>query len=604
MQKITFPRVSLWLVGLMFVLPFLSYHHRLPITSFYSEWIAAALGMGAMGLFVRNRYWLDMELPAVAFVPLGFIVILLMQMFVGNALFPEHNVLGASYFLWAALLMLLSRVLLRELGLSEVVETLAWFLVVGGILNAGIAVLQQFNINSFLDPVIVKKVRVPFANLAQPNHFSDYIVLALASLMLLLSRRRLTPWTAAAVGGVLLYVLSFSGSRSSWLYLGALTALSLFFFTVNRQAENKRLAISATFLFPIFILVQFLAPSSVVTPADNLFGLAGSKSDRLAIWLEAWQIFLQAPLLGVGFGEFAWNHFLLSGQVPDVIRGALFNHAHNIILQVLAEFGLLAALLLVYGISACLFRLIKVGVCTPEVWWVLALLSVLAIHSMLEYPLWYTYFLGVAAVLLGLAETRFFSLKMMRVGKSLSVLVLVLGGISLFNLVQNYSAFEGAFYGIGKNLSDRSDLEVIEENARKFVSQVMVVHRESLLSSYAEIAFSRGIVLDKDNLVAKLEVNTRAMHAAPINEIVFRQAILLALNGDDQAAERQFDLSAAAYPRDVEAIVFLLKRKVEQGERSLLALMRHGESWLLAHPEAVRKRASSLGKASVARNGT
>jgi len=608
MHKITFPRVSLWLVGLMFVVPFLSYHHLLPITSFYNEWIAAALGLAALSLFVLNRYWHDMELPIIALVPLGLVVVLLIQIPTDRIVFPEHSVLGASYLLWALLLMMLSRLLSRELGLPEVVETLAWFLLCGGILNAGIAVFQQFGIDSFLDAVIIKKARVPFANLAQPNHFSDYIALALASLLLLLSKRRLALGTALAVGGVLLYVLSFSGSRSSWLYVATIAVLSLLFFVVNGQAESRRLAIAGLLLLPGFALMQFLAPSTITTPTDHLFSLAGSKSDRIAIWLEAWKIFLQAPLLGVGFGEFAWNHFLLSEQASEVIRGSLFNHAHNIVMQVLAELGLPAALLLVGGIAAWLLRFVKAGAQTLEKWWVLALLSVLAIHSMLEYPLWYAYFLGVAAILLGLGETRFIRLDMQKAGRGLFVLLLVLGGMSLFNLVQNYSGFEGAFYGIGKNLSKKSDLEkadleTIEENARKFVSQVMLVHRESLLSSYAEIAVSRGIVLNKENLSGKLEVNGRAMQAAPINEIVFRQAILLGLNGEHQAAARQFDLAAAAYSRDAEVVVSLLKRKFLKGETGVLPLLQHGESWLRAHPEAVRKNAPAQGKEALSAVG-
>ena len=182
-QKITFPRVSLWLVGLMFVVPFLSYHHGLPIPSFYTEWIAATLGLAALTLFLRNRHWQDMELPIIALVPLGLIMVLLIQLPTDRIVFPERNILGASYLLWAAVLMLLSRVLTRELGLPEVVETLAWFLLCGGIMNAGIAIFQQFAVDSFLDPVILKRVRIPFANLGQANHFSDYIALALGSLM-------------------------------------------------------------------------------------------------------------------------------------------------------------------------------------------------------------------------------------------------------------------------------------------------------------------------------------------------------------------------------------------------------------------------------------
>lgn len=605
-RKITFPRVSLWLVGLMVVVPFLGYHHYLPIPSFYNEWIAAALGLAALSLFLRNRHWQDMELPVIALVPLGLIVVLLIQIPTDRIVFPERNILGTSYLLWAALLMLLSRMLARELGSSEVVETLAWFLLCGGVINAGIAIFQQFAVDSFLNPVIIKGTRVPFANLGQANHFSDYIALAFASLMLLFSRRRLALGTVLAAGGILLYVLPFSGSRSSWLYALALAGLSLWFFMRDKRDEHKRLLVAGGILLLGFALLQTkalaLIPSGVLTPTDNLFNLASSKSDRFAIWLEAWQIFLRAPLLGVGFGEFIWHHFLLSEQAPVVIRGSLYNHAHNIIMQVLAELGLPAAVLLVGGVFAWLLRLVKADTFTPEKWWVLALTSVLAIHSMLEYPLWYAHFLGVAAILLGVGETRCFSLNMQRVGRKLFVLLYILGGVSLFNLIQSYGGFERSFYGIGRHSSPQSGLNPAREKAEEFLRQVLLVHRESLLSSYAEIAITRSIVLDGNNLSNKLAVNGRAMHAMPMNEIVYRQAILLGMNNEHEAAIRQFDLAAAAHPTDAKAIVSLLeviaKRTPGLDKAESWPLLRHARTWLQAHPDPTEKEGAAQAKES------
>lgn len=607
MQKITFPRFSLWLLGLMFLLPFLVNHHGLPIPSFYGEWLAAALGLAALGLFLRNRYWQDMELPIIALVPLGLIVVLLIQIPTERIVFPERNILGASYLLWTVLLMMLSRTLTRELGLPEVAETLAWFLLCGGVVNAGIAVFQQLKIDTFLDPVILKGVRVPFANLAQPNHFSDYIALALGSSLSLYSKRRLTLGTALATGCLLLYALSFSGSRGSWLYLITFACLSLWFFIQDRRDEHRRLLVATILLLLGFALLQIkwlaLIPSNVYTPTDNLFNTAGSKSDRLAIWWEAWKMFLQAPLLGVGFGEFVWQHFLFSGQAPDEIRAGLYSHSHNIVMQVLAELGLPAALLLVVGVFTWLRRLIKADASTSEKWWVLALSSVLAIHSMLEYPLWYAYFLGVAVVLLGTGETRCFRLNMQRVGRKFFVLLCLLGGVSLYNLAHSYTGFENAFYGMWKNLPHQSGLDPRQEKLNEFARQIVLIHRESLLASYAEIAVSQGILLDKKNLLGKLAVNGRAMHGMPVNVIVYRQAILLELNGEHQAAARQFDLAAAAYPNEAQKVVLVLnmvlKRAVSPDQAGSWPLLRHAEAWVRAHDAAKKAGAAPVKESAV-----
>lgn len=601
-NKISFPRISLWLVGLMFVLPILGYHHLMPIPSFYNEWIAAALGLAALSVFLRNRYWQDMELPVIAFVPLGLIVLMLIQIPMDRIVFPERNILGASYLLWAVLLLLLARMLRRELGLPEVVETLAWFLLCGGVVNAGIAVFQEFEVHSFLDPVIISKTRVPFANIGQPNHFSDYIALALGSMLLLLSKQRLAIGTSIASGCLMLYALSFSGSRSSWLYVITFAGLALWFFMADRRSEHKRLLITTVLLLLGFALLQVkwfaLVPSGVLTPTDNLFGIAGSKSDRLAIWWEAWHIFLQAPWIGVGFGEFTWQHFLFSDQAPVVVRGSLFNHTHNIVMQVLVEFGLPGALLLVGGVFAWLLRLVKVDAYTPEKWWIFALLAVLAIHSMLEYPLWYAYFLGIAAILLGVGEPRCFKLNMQQAGRNLFVLMFLLAGMSLYNLFHSYGSFEQAFYKLARSL-EQNNLEPQQE----YVKQIGLLHRESLLASYAEIAASQAIFLNMHNLAGKLEVNGKAMHAMPSSLLVYRQAILLELNGEHQAAARQFDLAAAAHPSDAHKFVAVLdgvlKRTLPPDRSGSWPLLRHAQDWLRTHPDATNEGAVPVKESAV-----
>ncbi|MBS4098967.1 MAG: O-antigen ligase C-terminal domain-containing protein [Sulfuricella sp.] len=571
MQKITFPRVSLWLVGLMFVVPFLGYHHRLPIPSFYGEWIAVALGLAASSLFVFKEYWRGMELPAIAMVPLGLIVILLAQLFTGKIVFPEHSVMAASYLLWAVLLMMLGGVLRRKLGWEEVVTTLAWFLLVGGMLNAVIGVLQYFKIPSLFDPVIIKSSRLVFANLGQPNHFSDYIGLSIGSLVYLYARRHLSVVLAVPLLALLLLAFSFSGSRGTWVYIGGLIVLSLYFLK-GRQKENRVIAVVAALLVPGFILAQYgssLLSASLSTPTDNLFNLAGSRSDRLALWGEAWQIFLRAPLLGVGLGEFVWHHIMSSQWVPEVVRGGLYNHTHNIVMQLLVEMGVFAALLLIVGAGLWLRRVMRQER-TPDNWWLLALLSILAIHSMLEYPLWYAYFLGIAAILLGAGEMKGFSLKMQRVGPGIFALVLLMGGGSLGNLLVSYNSLEATMY-------ERSSLVLSKEGSKEFIGALMRIHSDSLLAYYVEMAFTRGIALERENLAGKLELNARVMHYAPINEMVYRQAVLLGLNGDNDGAKKMLDVAVAAYPKDLPIAIKVLRRRV-MSEPAFFPLLSYAES--------------------------
>ena len=46
----------------------------------------------------------------------------------------------------------------------------------------------------------------------------------------------------------------------------------------------------------------------------------------------------------------------------------------------------------------------------------------------------------------------------------------------------------------------------------------------------------------------KLTVNSQAMRAFPIDDVVYRQAMLLALAGEDEAARRQWDRAVVSFP--------------------------------------------------------
>ena len=74
-----------------------------------------------------------------------------------------------------------------------------------------------------LDAVIVMQISAGgiYGNLAQPNHFADYIALGLVSLGLLFQQRKLKPVYAILLSMPLLFAMTLSGSRSSWLYLAA-----------------------------------------------------------------------------------------------------------------------------------------------------------------------------------------------------------------------------------------------------------------------------------------------------------------------------------------------------------------------------------------------
>lgn len=536
---------GLLLVGLMWLLPFLSFRHLLPIPSFYGELVAAALGLAAMAILLRREVWQPFELPQVALLPLGLVGLILLQFVAGRIVYPQQALLGMLYLIWAMLLMALGAHLRRVFGWERVAGTLAWFLLVGGVLGAFITASQFLGWQGVL--LVPKRFAQSYGNLGQANHFADYMALALASLVYLDIKRRLPPLMTVVLALAFLAALALSGSRSSWLYLLTFAGTSLL---VSRHSGRRHLLVITCLLLPVFLLIQQLVPwmtevagsGAMQTPTERLFREVTGANIRLQLWQQAWQMFLGAPWLGVGFGQFDWNSFVLIERMPGLTVEPT-EHAHNLLLHLLAELGVLAGVLSIGTLAVWLVRLLRTDA-TPERWWVLALLVVLAIHSMLEYPLWYTYFLGIASVLLGAGDQQGIRLALQRVGRPALAAMLVLGGLGLVSLTQSYLQLETWMQkGLRGQVTDR-ELPAISRD-------LMRVHDESLLSPYVELVFAASIELTGQQLDDKILLSEAAMRFSPIRHVVFRHVMLLALKGDHAGALVQLRRAMRAYPRDV-----------------------------------------------------
>jgi O-antigen ligase len=585
---LNFPHISLALIGLMWVLPFLQPYRQFPLPSFYTEWLAFSLGLGALSLLLQKRFWNNLELPVVALVPLVLYPLLLLQFALGKIAYPEQVLLALLYLLWTTFLILLGNILRREIGFAALSTTLAWCLVAGGLLSVIVALLQHYQIHTFVDPLIaVKTSNAVYGNLAQPNHFADYICLGLASLLFLSASGRMAWAVAAVLAVLLLFVLALSGSRSAWFYLFAMMALSAWWY--RRNQNYAALLIASVALIPAFALMQwvvqlpwFAAPVPAITSIQRLFELAHGSSIRLELWDEAWHIFLQSPLLGMGWGQFAWQHFEYGVLIKSSSLSGLYNHAHNIVMQLLAETGLVGAVMVVGGVAIWLHGLRRMAF-DIYLWWLLALLAVIGIHSMLEFPLWYSHFLGVAAVLLGMGETRLFRLELQRVGRICFALMLVLGWASATSLIFSYLKLEETLYAKGLEDLDAAGL-------RQFNEEMLQIHRTSLLAPYIELAYTGAIVLNKDDLSDKLELNSRVMHFAPVSIVVYQQAILLALNGQAQAAIEQLEHAVVAYPEELENFIKIMHRILAQQPAEFEPLLKLAEQKLREHNAAIRAK--------------
>ena len=532
----------------MFALPFLQPYHRDPLTSFYSEWLAFALGLLAALVLLRREGGNRASFPLLALAPLGLILVLTLQVALGRVPYAAQALIAALYLLWASLMLMLGSRLGRELGLTAVADTVAWFALAGGMLSVAAGLIQHYEISMPMNFLVARQESAAvYGNVGQPNHYAAQLALALASIVYLFGRRRLGAVVVVLCVAAILLLMAFTGSRSPWLYLAAFTVLALLARRLNHDNESHRFARVAVWLLPGFLVAQgvatLIAPAQglQVTSAQRVFQVASGIDARLQLWSDAWRMFFDAPILGSGWGQFSWHHFLGQGSTGPGAAPGLFNNAHNLALQLLAETGIIGFLIVIGPIVIWLLDLRKIEI-SPGWWWLLAMLAVIGIHSLLEYPLWYAYFLGPAALLAGAGAQRAVDIRFYRALQLTVGACILVGVLNLFGVLAPYRDFERlVFTPKGGNAGVQDPT---------FESAIARVHREALLTPYVELAFAYGVAVSRDRLRDKLALTARAMHFAPVSVVVYRYALLLALAGKRAAALRQLERSMEAYPAD------------------------------------------------------
>ena len=538
--------ISLALVGIMWVFPFLHHIHKYPLTTFYQEWWSAFLGMLALILLISPDYWKKPEVPRIAIFPAALIGVVLLQWSMGMVAYFDQAQLFVLYLLFALLLMLLGARLRDCFGMAKLAQVLAIALLIGAELTALIGVLQHYRWDTPLGEVIISKISSGvYGNLAQPNHFANYISLGLISLGLLYRQLRLKAGYVILMATPLLFVLTLSGSRSSWLYL--LLMVGLAWWCTRRDAAQRPLLryclllIAGFGLMHLIVQLPFMAGAdSSINTMERLFGDGASGNIRLYLWNESWHMFSQSPWLGVGSGQFAWHHFQLLPVFQQGNIVGLYNNAHNLIFNLAAETGVIGLLALLIPLGFWLSGLHRATFDIAH-WWGYAVLGILGIHSMLEYPLWYIYFVAIAAILLGALDEARYHLELRRVGRMSMAAILVLGLMLLVQLFIGYRELEQVL-AIRQTSSDDKGAVI------RLRDGLVAVHDRALLSPYAELSMSSLIDISEAHIDKKLALNTRVMHFVPVSAVVYRQALLLAQAGQLEQAKTMLKQAIWSYP--------------------------------------------------------
>ncbi len=363
--------------------------------------------------------------------------------------------------------------------------------------------------------------------LGQANHLADYLWLGLASALYLRTTEALPDLAFWAATIPLTLTAVFAGGRASFLYAMALVGIAIWqarAWPDAAPAGGRRLA------FGIGLLFLFLQPVAMWLPAIKGYEIAPPPAFRAVPNLGGPSIRGQliglgaagigaAPLLGNGIGSFPG---LSLSHADDMLPGdnpGPDEHAHNLPIDIGAELGVPAALLLLLAGWLWLRRLPQ-RAAPAEAAWAAAIFAILGLHSLIEYPLWHTYFLGVLVVVAGAFGAR------REVGWRLAPVALTIGllawgSLSLIELKRDYELLETALL-LGKR---PATLPLAR-------AALLRIPRTSLLTPWVDTTACVSLDPLRVPLNDGLAVCNIAMRFAPTAESGVNMAILLRRDGD------------------------------------------------------------------------
>ena len=377
-------------------LPLMCAYQQPPLPAFFNQALALVLWSCVLLLLtcssthplrVGNMRW--RALMVASPVALWFLLLAVLMAHVLAGMTPGF--IAAPIAVNLALALLLSAALAAgptdHLTLRRGLQAMLVGILVAALCNAVVA-LVQMAAPGWADDAWIARTVPPHdrasGNVRQPNQLATLMVWGLLAASYFWRRR---PLCWLAFSAPLLATLVATGSRTGMVSLMFIGVVALLRSRRVRSWRMKGWLILAIAVLPLAWFAESIFTRSTANIALTL---------RFSLWRDVLEIIRQQPWLGVGWGQlnFAWTLTPLPARAADV-----FDHAHNLLLHLAAELGVPVMVAATGALCAMLWRA-KRALRTSEGVAAGLLLATVLLHSLFEYPLWFSYFLLPSAVLL------------------------------------------------------------------------------------------------------------------------------------------------------------------------------------------------------------
>jgi len=450
---------------------------------------------------------------------LGVATLPWLQFILGISLFSGDAVIVFIYLVgWAASIMVG-----YNLTKSDTVLPMMNVLWIAALLSAMIGLFQWLKLEAVLGIYAVQTdlADPAMGNLAQPNQMASLLLMGIVAYAYIYERRIIG--TFAFTLGVLFMtiVLVMTHSRAGMLGMFAVCGFlwsKRVFFEIRVGSHHIAAWLA------VFAIAQLVWPDiDHFLMLDQGHEPIFSANGRIEIYTQIVDGISQAPWLGYGWNQTATA--LMAGVVSFPGNSVVL-YAHNAMLDVVAWNGVPMGLILI-GMGTYWFvtRLVRVKGLAGT--YAMACLFPFAVHSMVEFPFAYSYFLIAAGLLMGVVEYSTGDSKSHELRPGLINLAVTSWALIAANVVYEYAQIE-------------EDFRVTRfENYR--IGSTEPLYREPkiwMLSQLATMQRAYRFQPVRNMSGQQLDDLRRVSLRFPQGDLVFRYALAQALNGDPIAASK------------------------------------------------------------------
>lgn len=534
--------VASWLIPIHF-LPWVSWHNEILVflAVLLAAWVIAYLALIDKSILV-------LEIPTAVLFFLTFAVLITLQLVFGLITFFGDALVIGFYFGLCVICISLGSLSVtytnkinKAVGLTGGnlafvdISYLAFGLLFGSFLSTIVAFAQVLDVWDAATWIgRMPEARRPGGNLGQPNQLASLILMGFASLLFLFESKKLSAVLASLILSVLTVGLAVTESRTGILSF----YLLVLWFLSKRNVVEFRLPVWAVLSTLIgFSLLFFLWPMffELIQMLDSGAAVNIQPGTRFVIWPQLIHAVMLKPWSGWGVGRVSDAQNAVSHDYPP---SEAFTYSHNIFLDLLIGVGIPAAGFFSVIVGIWLWRRIKLANQLVP-WYCIAVSLPIAVHSMLEFPFAYSYFLAPVMFSMGVLDRIVGSRRPVRVA-----VATVVGCLIIVTATMGWSVVE--------YVEVEEDFRVVRFEALRVGAKPENYERPTLvLLTQLDALLSGGRIVPKPGMSAQeLELARKVALRYPWTATQNRYALSLALNGNLEEAIRQMRVIRSLHGED------------------------------------------------------